>query len=64
MKGGHMTGDGRANTEFAKWMASWSAQIQQRNALIGHLRQKQTVENGKLKYPDEKPLKTRRPKAA
>jgi len=59
-----VTEEGRPNNEFAKWMASWSAQIQQRNVLMGNLRQKQTVENGKQKYPDDKPMKTRRPKAA
>jgi hypothetical protein len=52
-----VTGEGRPNNEFSKWMASWSAQIQQHNVLIGHLRQKQTVENEKQKYPDEKPIR-------
>jgi len=65
VEGGNVTGDERPNNnEFAKWMASWSAQIQQHNVRIGHLRQKQTVENGKQKYPDNQPIKTRRPKAA
>jgi len=59
-----VTGDGRSNDEFAKWMASWSAQIQRRYVLIGHLRQKQTVENVEQKYPADKPLENRRPKAA
>jgi len=69
-QGGNVTGDGRPNNEFAKWMASWRAQIQQRYVLIGHSRQKRTVENGEQKYPDDKPieiadLKQReRPKAA
>ena len=65
-----MTGDERPNNEFAKWMASWSAQVQKRHALIGHLRQKQTVEDEKQEYPDDKPMKLadlkrhERPKAA
>jgi hypothetical protein len=59
-----VTGEGGPNNEFAKWMASWSAQIQQRNVLIGRLKQKQTVENEKQKYADDKPNETRRPKAA
>jgi hypothetical protein len=57
-----VTGDGRPNNEFVKWMASWSAQIQQHNLLIGHLRPKQTVENGKQKYPDNKTIKLADPK--
>jgi hypothetical protein len=57
-----VTGDGRPNNEFAKWMASWSAQIQQHNLLIGHLRQKQTVENEKQSYPDSKTIKLADPK--
>jgi hypothetical protein len=57
-----VTGDGRPNNGFAKWMASWSAQIQQHNAVIGHLKQKPTVENDKQKYPEEKPIKLAEPK--
>jgi hypothetical protein len=57
-----VTGDGHPNIEFAKWMASWSAQIQQHNVLIGHLRQEQTVENDKQKYPDNQPIKRADPK--
>jgi hypothetical protein len=45
-------------------MASWSAQIQQRNVLIGRLKQKHAVENEKQKCADDKPDETRRPKAA
>jgi len=57
-----VTGDGRPNNEFAKWMADWSARIQQHNVIVGHLRQKQTVENGKQKYPDSKPVKLADPR--
>jgi hypothetical protein len=65
-----VTRDGGPNNEFAKWMASWCAQIQQHNVLNGHSRHKQTVESGKQKYSDEKPIKLAdqerhgRPKAA
>ena len=59
-----MSGEERQNNEFAKWMASWSAQIQQRNVLIGRLKQKQAVESGKQKYLEDKPNESRRPKAA
>jgi len=52
-----VTENERPNKEFTKWLASWSAQNQQHNVLIGHLRQKETVENGKQKYPNEKPMK-------
>ena len=62
--GGNMPGEDHPNSEFAKWMARWSEQIQQHNLRIDQLRQKQTVESKKHKYPDEELVKISRPKAA
>jgi hypothetical protein len=43
-------------------MASWSAQIQHRSVLTGPLREEETIEDGKQKHPDDKPIELADPK--